>query len=107
MAAAPKPSHDHVCFLCQQSGEKHLKALLEELGLPIPKTHDLERLLNDLLPHHPSLRSLRRGAKYLSQFAVSPRYPGFHSTKRQAQAALRWAGRVRLACRTLLGLKTP
>jgi HEPN domain-containing protein len=82
-----------------------LKALLEELGLQVAKTHDLERLLNDLLPHHSALRSLRRGVKYLSQFAVSPRYPGFHSTKRQANAALRWADQVRMACRTILGLK--
>jgi HEPN domain-containing protein len=106
-AAGPRPSPDHITFDCQQSAEKYLKALLEELGLHIPKTHDLERLLNDLLPHHPSLRLLRRGIKFLSQFAVSPRYPGFHSTRRQAQAALRWAARVRAACRPVLRLKTP
>lgn len=94
-----------MCFLCQQSGEKYLKAPLEELGLHVPMTHDLERLLNDLVPHHPLLRALRRGAKFLSQFAISPRYPGFHSTRRQAQAALRWAERVRSAGRTILGLR--
>ena len=32
---------DQICFLCQQSAEKYLKAILEEAGQPIPKTHDL------------------------------------------------------------------
>jgi HEPN domain-containing protein len=106
-AIGARPSSDHITFDCQQSAEKYLKALLEELGLHIPKTHDLERLFNELLSHHSRLRSLRRGFKFLSQFAVSPRYPGFHTTKRQAVAALRWAGRVRTTCRTILGLKSP
>jgi hypothetical protein len=48
-----------------------------------------------LLPHHPSLRSQRRGLAFLSQFAADVRYPGDHASKRQAAAALRWAGKVR------------
>jgi HEPN domain-containing protein len=64
---------DQVCFHCQQSAEKHLKALLEELNQPIPKTHDLELLLNLLLPSHPMLRSLRRGLLFLADFAVDAR----------------------------------
>ena len=96
--------HDPVCFSCQQLVEKYLKALLEELGLMIPRTHDLEDLLDRLLPSHPHLRPLRRGCKFLIQFAVDARYPGFDATKRQAAAALRWAERVRDAARALLGL---
>jgi HEPN domain-containing protein len=103
-ANGPRPSPDHIAFNCQQSAEKYLKAVLEELGLPVPHTHDLERLVNDLLPSYSKVLSVRRGAVYPTQFAVSPRYPGFRSTKRQAAAALRWADRVRTACRTLLGL---
>ena len=95
---------NQVCFHCQQSAEKYLKALLEELGLAIPKTHDLEDLLDLLLPHHASLSRCRRGLRLLTGFAVDPRYPLWHATKRQAASALRWAGRVRDACRTLLGL---
>jgi uncharacterized protein len=60
------PVHDGVCFHCQQCAEKYLKALMEELGLPVPKTHDLDLLLRALLPHHPTLRSLRRGLLFLS-----------------------------------------
>src|SRR5260370_31892195 len=67
--------HDEVCFHCQQSAEKYLKALLEEIGSKMPRTHNLVNLLAVLLPHHPSLRPLRRGLKFLTRFAVGTRYP--------------------------------
>ena len=96
--------NDLVCFCCQQAVEKYLKALMEEQRLTIPRTHDLEELLSQLLPAHPQLRTLRRGCKFLIQFAVDARYPGFDATKRQAAAALEWSERVRDAARPLLGL---
>jgi HEPN domain-containing protein len=105
IAAANEPLHDQVCFHCQQSAEKYLKSLLEELGLSIEKTHDLDKLMNDLCSHQPSLRKLRRGLVFLTNFAVTVRYPGDDATKRQAAAALRWAGKVRDACRPLLGIQ--
>jgi HEPN domain-containing protein len=103
--AAAEPFHDDLCFLCQQSSEKYLKALLEELALFVEKTHHLERLLLVLLPHHPSLRQLQRGLLFLTDFAVTTRYPGRNANKRQAKSALRWAGRVRDECRAILGLR--
>jgi HEPN domain-containing protein len=96
--------HDEQCFHCQQSAEKHLKALLEELGLAIPRTHILKDLLALLLLHHPILAHFRRGLTFLTRFAVETRYPGDQANKRQATAALRWAGKVRDGCRSLLGL---
>jgi HEPN domain-containing protein len=99
------PLHDIVCFHCQQCAEKYLKALLEELGLSVPKTHDLDDVLPLLLPHHPTLRSVRRGLGFLTQFAVDTRYPGENASKRQAEAALRWAGRVRTKARAILGIR--
>ena len=80
--------HDLVCFCCQQTAEKYLKGLLEEGDLIVPRTHDLEDLLDRLISIHPSLSGLRRGLKFLIQFAVDARYPGFSATKRQAHAAL-------------------
>lgn len=97
--------HDGVCFHCQQCAEKYLKALMEELGLSVPKTHDLETLLTALLPHYLSLRSFRRGLLFLTDFAVNARYPGSTATKRQAVAAVRWAERVRGEARALLGIR--
>jgi HEPN domain-containing protein len=100
-----EPLHDQVCFHCQQCAEKYLKALMEEVGLTVPRTHNLISLLPLLKPHHPSLRSFRRGLDFLTRFAVETRYPGDSASRRQAMAALRWADLVRTAARSLLGLR--
>ena len=50
---------------------------------------------------------MRRGLLFLTDFAVDPRYPGTGTSKREAVSALRWAGKVRDACRLLLGLRPP
>ena len=106
LALKTPPLHDLVCFHCQQCAEKYLKALLEELGIAVVKTHALDQLLTILRPHHASLSPLRRGMLFLKRFAVETRYPGDSASKREAVAALRWAGRVRTECRSLLGLRT-
>lgn len=67
-----------------------------------PRTHILEDLIILLLPHHESLRPLRRGARFLTRFAVATRYPGMNATKREATSALRWAGKIRTLARALL-----
>ena len=98
---------DTLCFHCQQSAEKYLRALLQESGAPVPRTHNLESLLDLLLAAHPSLRGTRRGLRFLTDFAVDSHYPGTSAKKRQMESALRWAERVRLECRALLGMKSP
>ncbi|MFL5339770.1 MAG: HEPN domain-containing protein [Gemmataceae bacterium] len=97
--------HDQICFHCQQSAEKYLKAVLEERGQAVPRTHSLDELLTQLLPYYPALGRHRRGLRFLTGFAVDPRYPLLRTTKRQARSALRWAGRVRDECRGLLRLR--
>src|ERR1700674_1014861 len=91
IARGSDPHHDEVCFHAQQCAEKYLKALLEELGQPVPRTHVLEDLIILLMAHHASLSRLRVGAKFLTRFAVATRYPGKNATKRQSASALRWA----------------
>ena len=98
------PVHDSVCFHCQQSAEKYLKALLQELGGIVPRTHDLELILERLRPEHPKLGSLRRVLLILNPYAVEYRYPGTSARKRQAQAALRHAEKVRAVVRRRLDL---
>jgi HEPN domain-containing protein len=105
LARASQPFHDQVAFHCQQSAEKYLKGLLEELAIAVVKTHELDQLLDKLRPQHPKLQSLRRGLLFLTNFAVEPRYPGDNVTRRQARSALRWASKVRDASRNLLGLR--
>jgi HEPN domain-containing protein len=87
--------------------EKYLKAMLEEIGLIIPRTHILDNLLTLLLPYHPSLRAFRPGMRFLTRFAVGTRYPGDDASKRQARAALRWAEKAREAIRQLLNIRPP
>src|SRR5437660_698815 len=105
IARGNEPFHDEQCFHCQQSAEKYLKALLEELGLAVPRTHVLKDVLALLAPHHPSLVGFRRGLTFLTRFSVDIRYPGDSASKRQAASALRWAGEVRTACRVILGIR--
>jgi len=95
---------DEICFHCQQASEKYFKALLAEHGLPIQKTHDLTVLLMQLLPAEPTLRSLQRGLKGLSRYAVEFRYPGSNTSRAQARAAWRRALRIRARIRERLGL---
>jgi HEPN domain-containing protein len=97
--------HDGVCFHFQQCAEKYLNGLMEELGLPIPKTHTLVLLLAALGSHHPKLRSFRRGLIFLTPFAVATRYPGESATKRQVVAAQCWATKVRAKAREFLGIR--
>jgi len=95
--------HEAVCFHCQQSAEKYLKALLQESGDPVPRTHELIEL-HSLVTQHYRLPGLRRGLDFLTSFAVELRYPPVRAAKRQAMAALRWATKVRDTCRKLLKL---
>ncbi len=48
------PNYDSVCFHAQQCVEKYLKGKLQEETIKFPKTHDLEKLLDLLLPIEPS-----------------------------------------------------
>lgn len=112
LAQAARPLYDLICFHCQQSAEKYLKACLIDRGLPCPKTHRLEDLLSLLLPHDGSLKKLHRILVPLTRYAVDYRYPDECATKRDAAAALRLATKVRDVIRARLGLpqqskKTP
>jgi HEPN domain-containing protein len=99
------PLNDLTCFHCQQASEKYLKGLLQELAKPVPRTHDLEDLLELLLPHDHTLEALRRLLVALTPFAVDYRYPGESATRREARTALRSAERVRRELRLRLRLK--
>ncbi len=96
--------HDELCYHCQQSAEKYLKAWLQEAGVHIPKTHDLEVLLNLALPSQPLWSSLLSAADFLTDYAVEFRYPGNEATAANAKAALKKATLIRGEARDSLGL---
>jgi len=100
-----KHSRDVVCFHFQQWIEKYLKARLAEAGLPIAKIHDLERLLDLILPAEPSWELLRPWLAEASDFAVDIRYPGRSSTPEEARALQRATMHVRATVRLSLGIK--
>ena len=63
-----------ICFHCQQSVEKSLKAILAHNNAEIPKTHDI-RLLNELCEKFISEFVVdSRVAETISDFAVVTRY---------------------------------
>jgi HEPN domain-containing protein len=72
MEAAPT---DVVCFHCQQSAEKYLKAFLVNVDQDFPKTHDLQRLLALCQAHEPEFGSMEPAAVALTDYAVETRYP--------------------------------
>src|SRR5260370_40339248 len=65
LAGETPPPRDIVCFHCQQAAEKYLKALLQETGLVVPKTHELADILDLLVPGDATLVRLRRPADSL------------------------------------------
>ncbi len=104
LAAQKPPPRNAVCFHCQQAAEKYLKALLQEIGAAVPRIHDVEDLVDLLLPHDATLKPLRRSVASLTKYAVEYRYPGMWANKRQMQSALRTAERVRSELRVRLSL---
>jgi HEPN domain-containing protein len=99
------PLHDAVCFHSQQCLEKYLKARLCEAGLPIPKTHNLERLLDLVLPVEPLWAAFRPALQLLASSAIELRYPGSAATKPEARRSMRDCKALRREARLSLGLR--
>jgi HEPN domain-containing protein len=97
-------NYDSVCFHCQQSVEKYLKARLEEAGISFPRTHDLIKLLALALQVERKWVALQPVIAALNPYAVAYRYPGFSAAEVDAKAALKACRRARRAVRVALGL---
>jgi HEPN domain-containing protein len=98
------PNYDGICFHAQQCAEKYLKARLCEVGLIFSKIHDLVALLDQILEVEPTWESFREDLAYLSDFAVTFRYPGESADAESAFDAQRHCHRFRNAARNVLGL---
>lgn len=103
-AVQDEPNHDAVCFHAQQCAEKYLKARLIEENLPVMRTHDLEALLNQILPFETGFADLMQSVRILSAMAVEVRYPGMAADEDDAAEALRSSGKIRSAIRAALGI---
>jgi HEPN domain-containing protein len=96
---------DIVCYHCQQTAEKYLKALLIAADQEFPKTHDLRLLLDKVEKRY----DLGIGAEQvipLNRYLVECRYPGDWEpiTVQEAKQAIEMARKVRGTVRSLLGL---
>ena len=98
------PNYDSVCFHCQQSVEKYLKARLEEAGVNFPKTHDLIKLLGLAIAVEPRWVALHPLIATLNPYAIGYRYPGLTATKAEAKAAIKDCKEVRRVIRAAFGL---
>ncbi|WP_461255592.1 HEPN domain-containing protein [Treponema sp. R80B11-R83G3] len=70
------PTPDEIiCFLCQQSAEKYLKAFIFSLDIEPEKNHDLEYLLEICQKHNTEFSVLLSNIDVLNRYAVFPHYP--------------------------------
>ena len=65
-----------ICFLCQGSAEKYLKAFLIWNGWELIKIHDLSKLVNICLDYDDSFETLFEAAELLNEYITEGRYPG-------------------------------
>jgi len=87
-----------VCFHCQQTTEKYLKAFLLFLNVDFPKSHDLLELLdNFILPANSVFDEIREEAIILTDYAVDTRYLDFlfNPSKEIAKEAFDAAVKIR------------
>jgi len=98
------PVYEAICFHAQQCAEKYLKALLEEQGVEVPKTHDLVVLLNSLVDKPSGIEREWAVLARLTTYAVAFRYPGEEAAREDAEESLGSAARVRESVRGKLGV---
>ena len=89
------PNYDAACFFAQQCIEKQMKGRLVEAGITFPRTHDLEALLELVLPAEPLWIIFRDQLSDLTSFAVTFRYPGESATREMAKIAIKNATQIR------------
>ncbi|MCL2048496.1 MAG: HEPN domain-containing protein [Defluviitaleaceae bacterium] len=83
------PKHmERICYNCQQSAEKALKAILAYHDMEIPKTHNIGILVNECVKYEPSIQMDTRTARQMTSYATISRYPDFVTTWTEADAKL-------------------
>ena len=70
------PTPDEIiCYHCQQSAEKYLKAFIFSHDIEPDKTHDLEDLLEICQKYNTEFSTLSSKTYVLTRYGVLPRYP--------------------------------
>lgn len=90
--------------MSKQCIEKYLKAYLQEANIPFSKTHDLQELLDLIVPTVSLWQTWKPDFKIISTYAVDSRYPGDSATAENTQHAMHICDEVRQTVRTQLNL---
>ena len=86
-----------ICYHCQQTGEKALKAILAYYDKQIPRAHNLNDLLQSCAAHDPKImKKFILQADHITNFAVITRYPNeeMKVTEADMQLALMYANEI-------------
>jgi len=70
----PRP-FELICYLCQQCGEKALKAYLIHCDVEFPYTHDLRRLCKICMRYSDAFDELLKPCEVLTPYAIDTKYP--------------------------------
>ena len=84
---------ENICFCCQQSAEKSLKAILAYNEADIPKTHDIELLHTLCQAYTNEIELSLNVTRTLTRFATRSRYPDsvYDFSKEDAELGLKYA----------------
>jgi len=85
---------EHICYHCQQSTEKALKAVLAYHEVDIPKTHNIARLIDECKKYDTSVQMDMKISKIMTDYSTITRYPDDADTElidSDATLALKYA----------------
>jgi HEPN domain-containing protein len=94
---ATPPMPGNACFHAQQAAEKFLKAFLVARGSAVPRTHDLDLLLDLCQERDAGFVALSAACEALNEFGSEARYPPgslIPLNELQAREALALAERI-------------
>ena len=86
-----------ICYHCQQSAEKAIKAVYIALGIPggLPRKHDLTFILEQMKNRVSVEESMMDHADELNSYGVVVRYPNeIQMDERKVQLAIRYADEI-------------
>lgn len=75
LMTAVNPPIEIICYHCQQSVEKLLKAFLIKNDIIPSRTHDLNLLVNECIKIENTISILKKECNRLNDFGVNTRYP--------------------------------
>ncbi len=87
-----------ICFLCQGSAEKYLKAFLLWNGWKLKKTHDMSELAEICCEYDKSFEQLFSECELLNEYVTKARYPNDlpveHIGEKQVKEAIKAAEKI-------------